>query len=487
MIVIIILVLAYFNVLAIATRTDQHFQGVSSNTIINKQEYLEELYNADIVQSLNFLPTLIDKDDVDINENDIRLLSEECYSDERCLNDKKTSVKKYHQKMQAIQCIHGSFILKVLDELEEIICDEKSSNISQLKKLLRGLGTYFYLTNMMCLLHWAKWNAYDWQIEIFTFVSGLTNSDTNIKKYKERFRNYNVRMREDVVGFIGRCVHHKYLSCPGQKTSGEAPFSCLLDNAYSRMDLLYRISAFTTHRLFEHYSVRNLMLVHLYSNDDFIFDWSTSDVGLEAENVKSQLMEYGTSYRKLQSKHKWELDPIGGNKYNALIAKCIRLRIVYAAWFHLNAYHKLLSRPLDGDVREFMEKSLVQIWHTLVFPIKRALRTFGFDGNIYWSAIRVMMVDLTKISKQVLAAREEFTRNYFCRAVEHLGLARESDVNRKLQELVVANGEMYDRIKANGDMLDDYTDAILRALSPVDGTFIRIIVSAEGNKTFVTR
>ncbi|XP_050431033.1 uncharacterized protein LOC126839664 isoform X2 [Adelges cooleyi] len=476
--------LACFKVLVMATRTDQHFQG---------EEYLEELYNAGIVQSLNLMFTSDDKNNVNIDDNDIRLLSEECYTNESCLNDKKTSTKKYRHKMQAIQCVNGLFVLHVLNELEKIMYNKKSSNIKQLKNFLREpiIDHLFYLTHMLSFLNMAKWDAYAWQIKIFTFVAGLTVSDTDIKQYKQHFTtNYNVLMRGTVLNFVGRCIRHEYLSYPDNPSSEKSPFSSLLDNVSSRMNLLYRHGALEPYGFLGHCTVWNLTLMPLYVHQDIIFDWSLFDIGLKTENVKIQLLKYSDLYFAQQMSNTWELDPIGGNKYNALIAKCIHLRIVYAAWFHLFTYHNLLNRPLDGGVvQQFMGKGpLVQIWHTLVFPLKRALRAFRFDENIYWSAISIMMVDINVNSKQQVAVREEYTRNYFCQEVENLGLARASDINRKLTKLEVAkeHGLMYERIKANGEMLDDYTDQILRVLSPVDGSFIRLIVSPEGNETFVT-
>lgn len=106
------------------------------------------------------------------------------------------------------------------------------------------------------------------------------------------------------------------------------------------------------------------MLRHLYLEEDFIFEWSMDGFELDTSNVKRQLRKYAGLYVPKQLHHQWELDPIGSNKYNALISKCIYLRLVFFAWFHLYTYRTLQSRSSDVNV------PLSRIWKTLVEPLK---------------------------------------------------------------------------------------------------------------------
>ncbi|XP_050442883.1 uncharacterized protein LOC126847003 isoform X2 [Adelges cooleyi] len=452
--------------------TEQNYPGESSCSNENQQEKLveelEELYRVEILQLLNSMPTL-DKKDVKFDQNDIKLLTEECKLDKNCLKQKKASVKKYQQKMQAIQCINGLFVLKVLDDL---------------KTMEPVFQHQHYLKSMLSLLSIAKWVAYPWQIEMFTFAEGLAASDADLGLYEEHLKNNEKRIRDNTLAVVCQCVNDKYLLSYRDKTSSSSVTSTmisgLVEGVYSQMQLLYKSDEFRHYGHLELYTARNLMLWHLHTRHDVIFDLAMYDYQLDTSNVERQLMGYVAQYNPQESYHGWILDPIGGNKYNVLISKCIYLRLVYAAWVHLYTYRILLSRSSEVNA------SLLEVWKTLVDPLKRALRLFRFNGNIYWSALNIMMDDLSNIGIEQLAARERYTRNYFCRAAEELELASASDIDRQLKQLNVSedHGVTYERIDANSNVLNMYITRIVHALKPIDGRFVRIIVSAEGNETF---
>ncbi|XP_050434970.1 uncharacterized protein LOC126842121 [Adelges cooleyi] len=385
--------------------------------------------------------------------------------------------------MQAIQCIHGLFVLNVLDELEAIF--ENYSHGWAEEKFL-GCSVWnpkVYMTKMLSLLNMARWDAYSWQIRVFTFVSGLESSDVDFEEYKEHFKNHKDLMRANVSAFVSQCFERTYLTYRGNISSEGSAISSLVDGVLEHMILLYSRDVLNAYKLYEHFTVQNLMLLRLSMNNDFIFDWSSEGFELETKSVKRQLTDYFGLYSQQTLIYRWQLDPISRNKSNALILKCIQLKLVFYAWRHLKTYLVLRTRPSGVEV------PMVEMWNTPVSRLTNTLREFGFGNeNIYWSAIHIMRDGINKISEEELAAREEFTRKYFCQAAENLGLASASDLNQKLQDFKVPEDHdlIYKSIEDNDKMIDDYILRIRIALVPVDGTFIRIIVAAEGNETFVT-
>ncbi|XP_050431095.1 uncharacterized protein LOC126839721 [Adelges cooleyi] len=465
-------------ILVIAPRTNR----------IQGEEYLEELYDGDFVRLLNSIRTLA-WHPVYFHDYNFEHLTKEYYTNETNLNVKKVSVKKYYRKMQEIQCVNGLFFLHVIRELKSGI---NETQIRVMKNSLKQLASeyMFYLTRMLSMLHIAKWNPYPWQIEMFTFVAGLKGSDANFKSYRDHYKENHKRIEISVNEFVTQCIKVKYLISVSENSTGKTAIS--LHQVFETMDLWYKnddILAYA-YGVADHYTAPNLMLTKLHSSHEFIYDWSSFSIELETNNVELRLTEYLTEFGRQQLSHRWELDPIGGNKYNALIAECIHLRIVYYTWFHLYTYHALQSRPPAVNESEIREKNLLLgIWYMLVIPLKNALRAFRFDGNIYWSAVNKMMVNINTINVEELAAREQFTRNHFCQAVENLGLAKASDVNRQLTKVKVEKDYLTiaDTILDNANKLQDYTDRILDILGEKNGAFVRLIVSAEGNKTFISR
>ncbi|XP_050442894.1 uncharacterized protein LOC126847009 [Adelges cooleyi] len=453
--------LACLSVLVIAPNTP----GESSGSNENQQECLEKLYRVELVRSLNDMPTLAETD-VHFEDIDIKYLTEECDLDTNCLNRKEASVSKYRRKMEAIQCIHGLFVLKVMGELRAIEPVSRHQH---------------YLKNMLSLLNIAQWNAYEWQIEVFTFVEGLAAPNVNLSLYREHFRNNYKRMWHKPFGIVRQCVQEKYLLYRGEAAVPLMEMIArLVDGVYSQMELLYRSSELDGYRNLEFYTVKNLMLRHIYTRPFSFSSWSMYGYQLDTNSVTHQLFSHAGSNVRLESDHSWELDPIGGNKYNDLISKCIHLRLVHFVWLHLHIYHTIRSRPTYVH-----DASLSHLWNTLVPTLKIVLRMFRFKENIYWSALHIMMDDLENISLDQLAAREKYTRNYFCYDVDDMGLASASDIDRQLNEVQVSEdyGDVYDQIYHNSETLNVYIFTIGCTLLPLDGTFIRIIVSAERNET----
>ncbi|XP_050431027.1 uncharacterized protein LOC126839660 [Adelges cooleyi] len=485
-----IFLLASFNVLVTAPRTNIT-QGESSCSNENQQEYLEELYDRNFIRLLNFIPTLASTP-VHFYNYDIESLINDFYTNVVELNYKKESVEKYKQKMQEIQCVNGLFFLHLIRELNSGINETKTKGLKNLHKQVAS-NYMFYLTRMLSMLHIAKWGPYPWQIEIFTFVAGLKASKANFESYRDHFKTNYERIENTVFAFVTQCVEASYLVPPMRSTIQRENIYCLVDKVvYRKIDLLYKNDQLLAYAysLADHYTVPNLMLIKLHFNHEFIYDWSDFNIELKTKNVELRLTEYLTEFGRQQLSHRWELDPIGGNKYNALIAECIHLRIVYYTWFHLYTYHALQSRPPAVNESEIREKNLLLgIWYMLVIPLKNALRAFRFDGNIYWSAVNKMMAKINTIDVEELAAREQFTRNHFCQAAENLGLAKASDVNRQLTKVKVEEDylKISDSILDNANKLQDYTDRILDILGEKNGAFVRLIVSAEENKTFIPR
>ncbi|XP_050428239.1 uncharacterized protein LOC126838130 [Adelges cooleyi] len=486
--------LACFNVLITSQSGGPVFPGESSRSGEIPKEYLEPLYHKDVVGPLSEIPTL-DMSEVAFNDKDYHFLTTECKVDEDCLNNKKASVEKYHQRMQAIQCVNGLYVLNVLDELKSIMVGLKnnSTSISSLQETVEEYK--FYMSSILTLLHIAKSDPYAWQIEMFTFLSGLADSDVNIKSYVDHFESLSVSMRNTILVFVNRCVQHSYLMSLDNRTA-EKPVFRFIESVYKDFEVI------AIPRLL--YTVPNLMLQYLYPEDDFIFDWSEFEIKLDTSNVNREMRTQLGFYCPQNLVHEWQLDPIGGNKYNVLIAKYIHLRLEYVAWFHLYLYRTLLDRELDGPLQNpFLKKTLIKLWITLAPYLKCVLRYVGFNENIYWSAMNIMMVDFKKISKEELAAREKYTRNYFCQSVEDLGLASASDINQQLKKVSIPKDYrlMYIRIVTNVSRTDQYCSDIITASQPSRGEYrplkfntlyfkeryIRILLNAEGNENFVMR
>ncbi|XP_050428469.1 uncharacterized protein LOC126838239 [Adelges cooleyi] len=464
--------LACLNILVTAPNTP----GESSDANENQQENtveLEELYDVEVVWSLNSMPTL-DETEVHFSRSDINLLTEDCDLDLNCLDRKRASVKKYQQKMQAIQCVHGLLALRVLDELQAIFERPSSSDIGAQEDDLRNaiLRHLNYLKKMLCLINMAQLDAYAWQIEIFTFVEGLADGgETSFSLYETYFTHNKERMREKPLSFVGQCVQDRYLPSTTAVNS-------LVKDVYSTIGSLYNGCALD--RQEDRYTLENLMLYQLYPKQDFIFEWPMYRHRTDMENFQQQWGEYSMWNDPQNWRLVRALDPIGSNKYNVLISKCIQIRVMYFVWLHLHVYGALKSRPTG------VNKEMLQMWNGLVANLKKILRLLRFKGNVYWSAIHIMMDDLNNISQGKLAAQEEYTRKYFCQAVEDLGLDDASGVNQQLIDLKVPeeHDDVYEEIDANSYALMIFIMKLKYSLSPINGSFVRFIVSAEGNEAF---
>ncbi|XP_050431111.1 uncharacterized protein LOC126839743 [Adelges cooleyi] len=424
-----------------------------------KESQLEELYDKEFLKSLTFVSTL-DNFKIELEDNDIKLLSSECENISN-FNNKKKSIEKYQKIMKAVLFVNQEYIGIIMKQLIKVINSKDKSSLEMLVK-----HYFFYVTRIFSMLHVAQWGPPKWLVTFFLFLNDLVTKDLQSFEFDEelikRFEDLDFNRLEKITDV-----------------------TCNDNDVLLKIEVLYNNDKLQ--QAYEHagyMAPQNLMLFHLYESYYSFTHNSELKIVLDWESVNSAFSQitYFNKYNLLNDPYNGDLVHFYGT-YHTLLLQCIQVRILFYMWFHVKLIVNMLSTCSKCDL--FLSKlfpsklEILQYWPNLADPLKHIMRIFSIKDDVYWFTLRSMIDNTRQIKKKEILELEIMLKNEFLSMVKKLELGEEKYITEQLETLSTIRdpakvsaeknlNDTFEKITANSKDLKTYTSQLQKLLTPVD-------------------
>ncbi|XP_050426238.1 uncharacterized protein LOC126836677 [Adelges cooleyi] len=465
---------------------------------------LEEVFeDKQFVRLLSSMDTLDYDYIIEIGEEDVELLSKECHTDDGCLEEKSKSVKKYHSKVQGLQCVNAIIIESFWTQVEGLR-RELGTDLPRELFQTKVTDHMSVLTHMLSVMYLAKWAPQPWQIKTLTFFTGLVSPDL-VGNFLRKFKEAHAQVEAQLDAYIAKCRLDGYLHTSRLYSSDNIPDfyagnlfanSVKFEYAYNKAHL---------------FTVENLMLSHLHRGGngggggggvedlmdiDMLDPSSVQDQGYQGGPFGAgPLVQFGVEWSRTNSRllklekliggkehQTWLMNPVENRDYHVLLLKCVRLRLMYHAWLHAAVFCAVKS----GSVA--LEERLPQSWSRLEGPLKHAVRFLvPRHCDPFWILLRAMMDDFDHLDAVELQFIEGLMRIHLVEAVGNLGVGDKQQVDVGLQTIFTRENyktNIEGVVAANVQQLQAYTESLTQVFGPLNGTFISMYANHD---TWYTR